>query len=182
MSELLNGLNDKQREAAQYTDGPLLILAGAGSGKTRVLTYKMAYLLEEGFVKPWEILAITFTNKAAKEMKERVENLIGANGNDIWLGTFHSVCVRILKREIELIGYSRDFNIFDELDKEKVIKEVIKKLDIDDKKFPVSLIKYEISKAKDKMQDYEKYALEVSGDFRREKIAKETTEKQNRAF
>ena len=138
MSDLLNGLNDKQREAAKYTDGPLLILAGAGSGKTRVLTYKIAYLLETGFVKPWEILAITFTNKAAREMKERVEKLIGANSNDIWLGTFHSVCVRILKREIELVGYSRDFNIFDELDKEKVIKEVIKKLNIDDKKYPVS--------------------------------------------
>ena len=172
MSDLLNGLNDKQREAAKYTDGPLLILAGAGSGKTRVLTYKIAYLLETGFVKPWEILAITFTNKAAREMKERVEKLIGANSNDIWLGTFHSVCVRILKREIELVGYSRDFNIFDELDKEKVIKEVIKKLNIDDKKYPVSLIKYEISSSKDKMIDYEKYAKDAIGDFRKEQIAK----------
>ena len=187
MSELLNGLNEKQREAAEYIDGPLLILAGAGSGKTRVLTYKIAHILEQGLVKPWEILAITFTNKAAKEMKERVEGLIGSNGNDIWLGTFHSVCVRILKREIELIGYSRDFNIFDELDKEKVIKEVIKKLEMDDKKFPVSVIKYEISKAKDRMVDYEKYALEVSGDFRREQIAKvyelyQKTLKQNNAI
>ena len=172
MSELLKGLNDKQYEAAKYIDGPLLILAGAGSGKTRVLTYKIAYLLEENYVKPWEILAITFTNKAAKEMKERVESLIGENGNDIWLGTFHSVCVRILKREIELIGYSRNFNIFDELDKEKVIKEVIKKLNIDDKKYPVSLIKYEISKAKDQMIDYEKYLSQATGDFRKEQIAK----------
>ena len=105
-------------------------------------------------------------------MKERVENLIGANSNDIWLGTFHSVCVRILKREIELVGYSRDFNIFDELDKEKVIKEVIKKLNIDDKKYPVSLIKYEISSSKDKMIDYEKYAKDAIGDFRKEQIAK----------
>ena len=128
MSNLLDKLNDKQREAASYTDGPLLILAGAGSGKTRVLTYKIAYLLEQNIVKPWEILAITFTNKAAKEMKERVLSLVEENANDIWLGTFHSVCVRILKREIELLGYSRDFNIFDELDKEKVIKEVLKKL------------------------------------------------------
>lgn len=187
MSELLNGLNDKQYEAAKYIDGPLLILAGAGSGKTRVLTYKMAYLLEEGFVKPWEILAITFTNKAAKEMKERVENLIGSNGNDIWLGTFHSVCVRILKRDIERIGYTRNFNIFDELDKEKVIKEVIKKLNVDDKKYPVSLIKYEISQAKDKMIDYEKYSMQATGDFRKEQIAKiyemyQKTLKQNDAI
>ena len=187
MSNLLDKLNDKQKEAASYTQGPLLILAGAGSGKTRVLTYKMAYLLEEKIVKPWEILAITFTNKAAKEMKERVEGLIGENGNDIWLGTFHSVCVKILKREIELMGYSRDFNIFDELDKEKVIKEVIKKLEIDDKQFPVSLIKYEISKAKESLKDYTKYAMEVSGDFRREKIAKiyelyQKTLKQNNAI
>ena len=107
-----------------------------------------------------------------EKQKERVEKLIGANSNDIWLGTFHSVCVRILKREIELVGYSRDFNIFDELDKEKVIKEVIKKLNIDDKKYPVSLIKYEISSSKDKMIDYEKYAKDAIGDFRKEQIAK----------
>ena len=172
MSKLLDKLNDKQKEAAMYIDGPLLILAGAGSGKTRVLTYKMAYLLEEKIAKPWEILAITFTNKAAKEMKERVETLIGESGNDIWLGTFHSVCVRILKREIELLGYSRDFNIFDELDKDKVIKEVVKKLNVDDKSYPTSLIKYEISHAKDSMIDYKKYASNSTGDFRKEQIAK----------
>ena len=95
MSDILENLNDKQKEAAEYVDGPLLILAGAGSGKTRVLTYKIAYLLEKEIVKPWQILAITFTNKAAKEMKERVNSLIGDIANDIWLGTFHSVCVRI---------------------------------------------------------------------------------------
>ena len=171
MSELLDKLNDKQREAASYTDGPLLILAGAGSGKTRVLTYKIAYLLEQNIVKPWEILAITFTNKAAKEMKERVLSLVEENANDIWLGTFHSVCVRILKREIELLGYTRDFNIFDELDKEKVIKEVLKKLNISDKEYPVSYIKYEISRAKDSMKGPEEYASEVASDFRRKKVA-----------
>ena len=112
MSNLLEGLNDRQKEAVEYMDGPLLILAGAGSGKTRVLTYKIAYLLEQEIVKPWQILAITFTNKAAKEMKERVEGLVGQVAQDMWLGTFHSVCVRILKREIELLGYTRDFNIF----------------------------------------------------------------------
>ena len=99
MSDILENLNDKQKEAAEYVDGPLLILAGAGSGKTRVLTYKIAYLLEKEIVKPWQILAITFTNKAAKEMKERVNSLIGDIANDIWLGTFHSVCVRILKEK-----------------------------------------------------------------------------------
>lgn len=171
MEELLNDLNDKQKEAVTYLDGPLLILAGAGSGKTRVLTYKIAYLLEKKVVKPWEILAITFTNKAAKEMKERAINLIGEDANDVWLGTFHSVCVRILRREIEYLGYSKDFNIFDELDKEKVIKEVLKKLNVDDKQYPVSLVKYEISHAKEKMQDYKKYKETVIGDFRREKIA-----------
>ncbi len=171
MEELLNDLNNKQREAVEYLDGPLLILAGAGSGKTRVLTYKIAYMLEKKFVKPWEILAITFTNKAAKEMKERAINLIGEEANDVWLGTFHSVCVRILRREITDLGYGQDFNIFDELDKDKVIKEVLKKLDLDEKQYPVSLIKYEISKAKDSMKDYIKYKEEVSGDFRREKIA-----------
>ena len=171
MSNLLDKLNDKQREAESYTDGPLLILAGAGSGKTRVLTYKIAYLLEQNIVKPWEILAITFTNKAAKEMKERVLSLVEENANDIWLGTFHSVCVRILKREIELLGYSRDFNIFDELDKEKVIKEVLKKLNISDKEYPVSYIKYEISRAKDNMKGPEEYLTEASGDFRKEKVA-----------
>ena len=171
MEELLNDLNDKQKEAVEYLDGPLLILAGAGSGKTRVLTYKIAYLLDKKIVKPWEILAITFTNKAAKEMKQRAANLIGEDANDVWLGTFHSVCVRILRREIGLLGYGTDFNIFDELDKEKVIKEVLKKLNIDDKQYPVSLIKYEISKSKDVMKDYKKYKEEVIGDYRREKIA-----------
>ena len=172
MSELLNGLNDRQKEAVEYLRGPLLILAGAGSGKTRVLTYKIAYLLEKKIVKPWEILAITFTNKAAKEMKERVEGLVGPEAADMWLGTFHSVCVRILKREIELLGYGRDFNIFDEIDKDKVIKEVMKKLNIDDKIYPTGLIKAEISKAKEVMKDDKQYAKDAQGDFRKEEIAK----------
>ena len=187
MSELLTNLNDKQKEAVTYMDGPLLILAGAGSGKTRVLTFKIAYLLEQEIVKPWQILAITFTNKAAKEMKERVNDLVGQVANDMWLGTFHSVCVRILKREIELVGYGKDFNIFDEIDKEKVIKEVMKKLNIDDKIYPVGLIKSEISKAKEVMKDEVAYAKSVFGDFRREEIAKiytmyQTTLRTNNAI
>lgn len=172
MSELLDGLNDRQKEAVEYMDGPLLILAGAGSGKTRVLTYKIAYLLEKEIVKPWQILAITFTNKAAKEMKERVEVLVGQVAQDMWLGTFHSVCVRILKREIELLGYTRDFNIFDEIDKEKVLKEVTKKLNIDEKMYPIGLLKSEISKAKEVMKDNLTYQKEAMGDFRKEEIAK----------
>lgn len=172
MSELLDGLNDRQKEAVEYMDGPLLILAGAGSGKTRVLTYKIAYLLEKEIVKPWQILAITFTNKAAKEMKERVEGLVGQVAQDMWLGTFHSVCVRILKREIELLGYTRDFNIFDEIDKEKVLKEVTKKLNIDEKMYPIGLLKSEISKAKEVMKDNLTYQKEAMGDFRKEAIAK----------
>ena len=172
MSNLLENLNDKQQEAVEYMAGPLLILAGAGSGKTRVLTYKIAYLLEKEIVKPWQILAITFTNKAAKEMKERIEALVGQVSNDMWLGTFHSVCVRILKREIELLGYTRDFNIFDEIDKEKVIKEVMKKLNIDEKVYPVGLIKSEISKAKEAMKDEVAYQKDAIGDFRKEEIAK----------
>ena len=172
MSELLDGLNDRQKEAVEYMDGPLLILAGAGSGKTRVLTYKIAYLLEKEIVKPWQVLAITFTNKAAKEMKERVEGLVGQVAQDMWLGTFHSVCVRILKREIELLGYTRDFNIFDEIDKEKVLKEVTKKLNIDEKMYPIGLLKSEISKAKEVMKDNLTYQKEAMGDFRKEEIAK----------
>ena len=171
MEELLDDLNDKQKEAVEYLDGPLLILAGAGSGKTRVLTYKMAYLLEKEIVKPWEILAITFTNKAANEMKERVNNLIGEKAEDVWLGTFHSICVRILKREIGILGFSNTFNIFDDLDKDKVIKEIVKNLKIDEKQYPISLLKYEISKAKDNMKDYQKYKKEAMGDFRKEQIA-----------
>ena len=172
MSDLLIGLNDRQKEAVEYLEGPLLILAGAGSGKTRALTYKIAYLLEQDIVKPWQILAITFTNKAAKEMKERVEGLVGQVAQDMWLGTFHSVCVRILKREIELLGYTREFNIFDEIDKEKVLKEVSKKLNIDEKMYPIGLLKSEISKAKEVMKDEKMYQKEAMGDFRKEEIAK----------
>lgn len=172
MSNILDGLNKVQREAAEYNEGPLLILAGAGSGKTRVLTYKIAYMIEKEIVKPWEILAITFTNKAAKEMKKRVEELVGEGiSKEIWLGTFHSVCVRILRREIELLGYTRDFNIMDELDKQKVIKEIMKKMEIDDKQYPASSIGYEISSSKDKLKDSNSYMSETMGDFRKEKIA-----------
>ncbi len=173
MENILEGLNDKQKEAVKYCDGPLLILAGAGSGKTRTLTYKIAYMLDQNMLKSWEILAITFTNKAAREMKERIISLIGEEqASNMWLGTFHSICVRILKREIDHLGYTKDFNILDELDKSKVIKEVLKKLDMDEKMFPPASISSEISRAKDKMQKAADYSQEVAGDYRREKIAR----------
>ncbi|MEG2235844.1 MAG: 3'-5' exonuclease [Clostridia bacterium] len=140
-------------------------------GKTRVLTYKIAYLIEQGIVKPWEILAITFTNKAAKEMKERALALT-KEAHNVWLGTFHSVCVRILKKEIELLGYGKDFNIFDELDKEKLIKEIIKKLNMDDKKFPANSIGFEISNAKNSIKLADEYIKEAEGDYRKSEIGK----------
>jgi DNA helicase II / ATP-dependent DNA helicase PcrA len=171
LSRFLEGLNPSQLEAVKYNEGPLLILAGAGSGKTRVLTFKIAYLIEQEIVKPWEILAITFTNKAAKEMKARALSLIDS-ASDVWLGTFHSVCVKILKREIELLGYGRDFNIFDELDKEKLIKEVLKKMNLDDKNFIPKSMGYEISKAKDNIILPDQFTKEAQGDYRKEQIAK----------
>src|SRR5690554_6730719 len=111
--ELLSNLNKEQQEAVKHTEGPLLIMAGAGSGKTRVLTHRIAYLVEEMGVSPWNILAITFTNKAAREMKERLEKLIGSDANDLWVGTFHACCVRILRRDIEKLGFDRSFVIYD---------------------------------------------------------------------
>ena len=131
--EILKGLNKEQKEAVMHVDGPLLVIAGAGSGKTRVLTHRIAYLISEKDVAPWNIIAITFTNKAAREMKSRIENIVGIEkANDIWVGTFHSMCVRILRREITKIGYGSDFVIFDMSDAKSVIKECIKELKLDD--------------------------------------------------
>ena len=113
MENILQGLNDKQYEAVVNTEGPCLVIAGAGSGKTKVLTHKIAYLIGEKGAKPWDILAITFTNKAANEMKERIANLVGDDAKDIWMGTFHSICVRILRRFIDRIGFDSSFIIFD---------------------------------------------------------------------
>ena len=121
-------LNDRQREAVFKTKGPVLILAGAGSGKTRVLTHRISYLIEHEGVKPWNILAITFTNKAAGEMRERVDDLIGHGAEQIWVSTFHSTCVRILRRYIDHLGYSTNFTIYDTDDSKNIIKEVCKKL------------------------------------------------------
>ena len=168
---LLEELNDKQYEATINTEGPCLIIAGAGSGKTKVLTHKIAYLISEKNIKPWEILAITFTNKAANEMKARVQNLIGDAVLDMWIGTFHSICVRILRKQIDRIGFSKDFVIFDASDQKTLIKNIIKKANLDDKIYSDKSVMYEIDKAKNEMLGPDEYQKKVKGDFRREKIA-----------
>ncbi len=166
MSELLNQLNGPQREAVTATEGPVLVLAGAGSGKTRVLTYRIAYMLEEKGVAPWNILAITFTNKAAKEMADRVEALVGAAAGDMWVRTFHSACVRILRRDIERIGYKSNFNIIDADDQKNLVKECIKELRLSEDEFPPRAVLAEISGAKDKLMTPEDYRREFATEFR----------------
>ena len=171
MQDLIEGLNDKQKEAVLATEGPCLVIAGAGSGKTKVLTHKIAYLISEKNVKPYNILAITFTNKAASEMKQRVEGIVGDVAQEMWMGTFHSICVRILRRFIDRIGFDTSFLIFDTSDQRTVVKECLKTLNIDDKMFTDRSVLAEISNAKNEMLEPEQYTLRVNGDFRREKIA-----------
>ena len=168
--EIIEGLNDKQQEAVLATEGPCLVIAGAGSGKTKVLTHKIAYEIANG-VRPWNILAITFTNKAANEMKERIEGLVGDVAKDIWMGTFHSICVKILRRYIDRIGYKTDFVIFDTSDQKTLIKECIKALKVDDKLFTDRGVLTEISNGKNEMLEPKAYGVKYAGDFRREKIA-----------
>ena len=172
MQEILEGLNDKQYEAVVNTEGPCLVIAGAGSGKTKVLTHKIAYLIGEKNVLPWEIIAITFTNKAANEMKERIANLVGETAKDIWMGTFHSICVRILRRFIDRIGFDSSFIIFDTSDQRTLVKNCLKDLAIDDKMFTDRSVLSEISNAKNEMLEPEQYTARANGDFRKEKIAK----------
>ncbi len=167
---LLDELNDKQYEAVTYTEGPSLVIAGAGSGKTKVLTHKIAYLISEKNVKPWNILAITFTNKAANEMKERVKNLIGETANDIWMGTFHSICVRILRKTIDRIGFDNSFVIFDTSDQKTMVKKILKDQNLDDKIFTDKSVLYEISNAKNEMLTPAQYMARYNNDFRKEKI------------
>ena len=171
MSEILDGLNDKQYEAVVNTEGPCLVIAGAGSGKTKVLTHKIAYLIKEKNVKPWNILAITFTNKAANEMKERIVNLVGDVAGDIWMGTFHSICVRILRRFIDRIGFGTSFIIFDTTDQRTLVKNCLRDLNIDDKLFNERAVIAEISNAKNEMLTPEMYRARTNGEFRKEKIA-----------
>ncbi len=180
MQELLEELNPKQREAVKYTQGPCLVIAGAGSGKTKVLTYKIAYLMSENNVKPWNILAITFTNKAANEMKERVQALVGDAINDIWLGTFHSICVRILRKFIDRIGYDTSFVIFDSSDQKTLVKNCLKELNIDSKLFTEKSLLTDISNAKNEMLTPEQYCEKYSGDYRKEVTGKVYTLYQKR--
>ena len=172
MGNLIDSLNDKQKEAVLATEGPCLVIAGAGSGKTKVLTHKIAYLMAEKYIKPWNILAITFTNKAANEMKERVQKLVGDAANDMWIGTFHSICVRMLRKFIDRIGFDTSFIIFDTSDQKTVVKECLKELKIDDKLFSDKSVMYEISNAKNDMLEPIEYATKYAGDYRRETIAK----------
>ena len=172
-NDILEGLNKEQYEAVTHVNGPLLVIAGAGSGKTRVLTHRVAYIISENNVNPWNVLAITFTNKAAKEMKERIEKILGEDvAKDMWVGTFHSVCVRILRREIERLGFDRNFLIFDTTDSKTIIKECIKELNLDDKLFGDKFLMSEISKAKNDMIDCVRYENMYASDYRLGKVSK----------
>ncbi|MEC1586206.1 DNA helicase PcrA [Bacillus spizizenii] len=162
-NQLLSGLNPVQQEAVKTTDGPLLLMAGAGSGKTRVLTHRIAYLMVEKHVAPWNILAITFTNKAAREMKERVESILGPGADDIWISTFHSMCVRILRRDIDRIGINRNFSILDTADQLSVIKGILKERNLDPKKFDPRSILGTISSAKNELTEPEEFSKVAGG-------------------
>ncbi len=167
----LKALNPPQKQAVLTTEGPLLILAGAGSGKTRVLTYRVAHLIEQG-VAPWRILAITFTNKAAREMRERIEGLTGESGSEVWVSTFHACCTRILRRDIEKLGYKREFAIYDEDDRMQVVKSVLKTLNLNDKDFPPKAVKAMISDAKNHILSPKDWLEENGADFRNQQMAK----------
>ena len=164
-------LNNEQREAVFCTEGPLLMLAGAGSGKTRSLTHRIAYLIEEKGVAPWNILAITFTNKAAQEMRERVDALVGYGSEDIWISTFHATCSRILRRHIDLLGYDRNFTIYDASDQKSLMKEVLKEMKIDTKQFPERSVMSEISSAKNEYKSPLDYRNKYGSNFRNQRIA-----------
>jgi|LSQX01.1.fsa_nt_gb DNA helicase-2/ATP-dependent DNA helicase PcrA len=170
--DLLSGLNKEQKEAVVHVDGPLLILAGAGSGKTRVLTHRIAYLIGEKDIYPGSILAITFTNKAAREMRDRIDRLVGAGSDNIWVSTFHSTCVRILRRDIEKIDYDRSFVIFDYSDQQTVVKDCIKELNLNEKNFPPKSVLHTIGQAKDELITTDIYTKMYESDFRMSKIAK----------
>ena len=172
-------LNPMQKEAVLHTEGPLLILAGAGSGKTRVLTHRIAYLIDEKEVNPWNILAITFTNKAAGEMRERVDALVGFGAESIWVSTFHSTCVRILRRYIENLGYTTSFSIYDSDDQKTLMKQVFKTLDIDTKQYKERSVLSIISSAKDKLISPEEFLLNAGQDFRQKKVGEIYKEYQN---
>ena len=172
MNNMLDKLNERQKEAVLATEGPVLVLAGAGSGKTTVLVNRIAYMISEKHIRPWNILAITFTNKAAREMKDRIERLLGDTAKDMWIGTFHSVCVRILRSCIDLLGYSRDFVIYDTADTKTVMKECLRELDIDEKSFPVRNVLSIISNAKNDLMDAATFENVYKSDYRMSIITK----------
>lgn len=173
-------LNPMQREAVFFDRGPLLILAGAGSGKTRVLTHRIAYLIEECGVSPFQILAITFTNKAAKEMRERVDKIVSYGAENIWVSTFHSTCVRILRRFIEALGYSRNFTIYDTDDQKTLVRDICKALNIDTKQVKERAFLSAISSAKDELISPEEYAVKANADFSKRNFSRVYTEYQKR--
>lgn len=177
--KLLMGLNEQQQKAVKATDGPLLIMAGAGSGKTRVLTHRIAYLMVEKQVAPWNILAITFTNKAAREMKERIRGILGGTSDEIWISTFHSMCVRILRRDIDRMGFSRNFSILDTTDQQSVIKQILKDRNMDTKKYDYRAILGSISSAKNELVTPEEYA-KTAADFYTKVVSDVYTEYQRR--
>lgn len=180
MNELLAGLNDKQKEAVLHFEGPLLILAGAGSGKTRVLTHRIAYLIEEHQVPPYHILALTFTNKAANEMRERVNNIIEYGAGSIWVSTFHSTCVPILRRFIDHLGYDNAFTIYDSDDQKSLMKDICKQLNIDTKKYKERTFLNAISSAKDELKTPEQYADEVAKEYNKKIFGRVYKEYQKR--
>ena len=177
-----DALNPQQYQAVCHYEGPLLILAGAGSGKTRVLTHRVAWLIEEKNVNPWNIMAITFTNKAAGEMRDRVEAMLGGALGGVWVATFHSTCVRILRRYIDRIGFENNFTIYDSEDQKSVIKEICKRLQIDTKLYRERFFMAEISAAKDEMLSPVDYALKTQGDQRMQKVAEVYKEYQRQLF
>jgi DNA helicase-2/ATP-dependent DNA helicase PcrA len=177
--DIQDTLNKEQREAVLHLKGPLLILAGAGSGKTRVLTHRIAYMIEEKGVNPWNIMAITFTNKAAGEMRERIDKMVGFGSESIWVSTFHSSCVRILRRYIERIGFDNHFTIYDMDDQKSVMKDICKRLEIDTKIYKERNLLAAISSAKDEMISPKEFTLNAEGDFGLQKVAKVYTEYQN---
>lgn len=172
MSNILSNLNDRQKEAVMETEGPVLVLAGAGSGKTTVLVNRIAYMISEKNILPWNILAITFTNKAANEMKERIDKLLGDTANNIWVGTFHSVCVKILRTCIDLLGYGRDFIIYDTADTRTLMKECLRELNIDEKSFPHRNVLSIISNAKNDLMDAPTFENIYRNDYRMNIISK----------
>lgn len=172
-------LNQPQQEAVEHIEGPMLVLAGAGSGKTRVITYRVAYLIEQG-INPYHILAITFTNKAAGEVRERVDDLIGYGSESVWVSTFHSLCVRILRRHIERIGFASNFTIYDTDDQKRLIKEVTKQLQLDPKMYPERTLMSAIAKAKENFISPREYDLQAQGDYRKMQMARAYAEYQKR--